>query len=386
MIDLRNLNVIGIALALGVWLGLAAGSAAQIQFPGKRIIEQAIEMSEKPAPAEPVQITAPNPRQVVSDFLEHLRNTGKLDDQQLRATSRQVDQAMGQSQYDGELITRALEQIEPRFAAGIEALLNEQTDRAIALLEPLTRSDDPYLAAHASYYTARAHLINEDHESARPLLERLVGPMLDKTLYSGDALFMLGVCQAELLEREQAIATLKAFCTEYPHASERMVIGALHLIEELAAIQEGRLSDVSDRMDYSRRRLDLRRTAERTQGEQQRIITILDRLIKEAEDKENGGGGGSGGGQGQGQGQAQGQGSPSGNMPPGGPADQSAIQPGQGRMGALHRVHRGSPAESWGQRPDKEREEVLNAIRARFPERYRELVEQYYRSLQENQP
>jgi hypothetical protein len=52
-------------------------------------------------------------------------------------------------------------------------------------------------------------------------------------------------------------------------------------------------------------------------------------------------------------------------------------------MGSLHRIHRGDPDDAWGEARDRDREEVLNAIRARYPERYRELVEQYYRSLQE---
>jgi DNA-binding FadR family transcriptional regulator len=52
-------------------------------------------------------------------------------------------------------------------------------------------------------------------------------------------------------------------------------------------------------------------------------------------------------------------------------------------MGALHRVMRGEEDEQWGRARQREREQVLNAIKARYPDRYRDLVEQYYRSMQD---
>jgi predicted Fe-S protein YdhL (DUF1289 family) len=48
----------------------------------------------------------------------------------------------------------------------------------------------------------------------------------------------------------------------------------------------------------------------------------------------------------------------------------------------LNRTIRGKEEESWGNMPDRKRQEVLNALKTAFPERYRELVEQYYKSLQ----
>jgi tetratricopeptide (TPR) repeat protein len=252
----------------------------------------------------------------------------------------------------------------------------------IEKLTPLRTSKNPYLAAAATYFSARAMIIDENYEQARPLLEQLVGPMSPHTLYDGEALFLLGVTQADLLERKEAIASLKAFCLNYPYASERMLVGALHMIEQLAAVQDGTLMDVEGRMDFSRRRLELARTADETQGQQKKIITILDKLIEQAEQNEQSGGGGgnsdgSGGPNGPGGGQAQ------GNQQSGGPAQNSTAPVGEARLGDLHRVHRGDPSDTWGNRPDKEREEVLNALKTRFPDRYRELVEQYYRSLQE---
>jgi len=52
-------------------------------------------------------------------------------------------------------------------------------------------------------------------------------------------------------------------------------------------------------------------------------------------------------------------------------------------MGALGRASRGSPDEVWGAARQRQRDEVLNVLKTKFPERYRELLEQYYKSLQE---
>ena len=52
-------------------------------------------------------------------------------------------------------------------------------------------------------------------------------------------------------------------------------------------------------------------------------------------------------------------------------------------MGGLHRVNRGNAKDDWGSLPPKEREKILNSLKARFPNRYKQLIEQYYKSFSE---
>jgi hypothetical protein len=141
-------------------------------------------------------------------------------------------------------------------------------------------------------------------------------------------------------------------------------------------------------MDDSRRRLKLERSGKPTQERQERIIAMLDKLIKEAEEREQqGGGGGGGGGGGSGGGQQPGaSGPPSGNNTPSGPAASSSAPAGEASIGALDRIRRGSADEVWGKARQRERERVLNVLKSKFPERYQELLEQYYKSLQESKP
>ncbi len=339
-------------------------------FAQPRVVELVKPEAKKPLPR--VITTPPKLTAVCDAFARHVAS---LDlPQTSRATAQRII-----AQQNTETITDSLRVLYPPFKAASKSLGDEKLDRAVNQLKPLLAHDDPYLAAYAHYFIAQSHVMQEDYEAARPLLKEVIGPRLSYTLHSGEAAFMLGLCHAKLLDRDFAIATLKEFCVKYPDASERMIVGALHLIEQLSVITEGTLGDVQERMEYSRRRLQLQRTAKRTQNEQKRIIGILDKLIQEAEQREQQcSGGGSGEGAGGGAGGAAGGGA--------GGAQQSTAPPGPAHTGPVRRTHRGNPEEQWGAMPDKQREQVLNALKARYPERYRALVEQYYRSLQEEKP
>jgi len=338
---------------------------------------------EQPVPRPTInaddEFEAPNPIKVRADFAAAVAQNEKFDAAQKQAVAKLVAAAKEDKQAGQTVIVDALRVLYADFDKSMKLLGAERTADAIKLLEKLAKSDDPYLCAYARFYNARAYQMEEQYEEALPLLEHITDKQLDRTLHSGDAMFMRGVAEAETLKRKSAIKTLKTFAKNYPFSSERTLIGALHLIDELSYLEAGSIVDVQDRMDYSRRRLDLEKSGNTTQGEQTRIIAMIDKLIEEAEEKENQGGGGGGGGQGSQPGQG---GNPSGNQQPGGPANQSSVSPGESRIGNLGRVIRGS--ESWGEARDREREEVLNAIKAKYPERYRELVEQYYKTLQDD--
>ena len=103
--------------------------------------------------------------------------------------------------------------------------------------------------------------------------------------------------------------------------------------------------------------------------------------LKEAEEREcNCKGGGSGSGQGKKQGK-------------GGEGDSQAKGEGQGQGGrsgggskgidsdAVKRLHRGGPQSPWSHLRDKDRDPVYSAIKEKFPARYQQLIEQYYKSF-----
>jgi hypothetical protein len=160
-----------------------------------------------------------------------------------------------------------------------------------------------------------------------------------------------------------------------------MRVGAFRQLEQLKLFEEGTLSDVHLRMDFSRRKLTLEDTGGETRQQQDKIIEILAKLIKEAEEREcNCRGGGNGKGQKQGkpgesESKAQGEGSQSGNS-------------GGGSKGidtdAVKRLTRGGPQSPWSRLRDKDRDPVYSAIKEKFPARYQQLIEQYYKSFQDD--
>ncbi len=280
----------------------------------------------------------------------------------------------------GAAITESLRLIYPEFKDALAALGDDNLGAANVGLTKLRQSNDPYLAAAATFFLARAQLLDERFEDVMPLLADLAGKWAGKTTNGGEVLFLRGVAEVALLKHQEAVKTLAQFLTEYADAPERMRVGAFRQIEQLRQFQEGTLSDVHLRMDFSRRRLVLEETGTETRQQQDKIVDILGKLIQEAEERESKSrGGGSGKSQKQGQpgesqGQAPGEGSQGGAT-------------GGGSKGidtdALNRLHRGGPQSPWSKLRDKERDPVYSAIKEKFPARYQQLIEQYYKSFQD---
>jgi tetratricopeptide (TPR) repeat protein len=275
-------------------------------------------------------------------------------------------------------ITEGLRELYPEFRDALSLLGEENLDAAVTALGKFRDSSDPYLAAEASYYLARAYLLGERYEDALPLLEDAAGKWAGKTTRDGEAMFLRGVAYGQLLQRKEAMECLTRFLEQFPDAPERMRVGAFRQLEVLKLYEEGTLTDVQVRMDYSRRKLTLEDTGTTTRQQQDKIIEILAKLIKEAEEREcncKGGGKGSKPGEKQGQGGeggSQGQGSQGGNS-------------GGGSKGidsdTVKRLHRGGPQSPWSHLRDRERDPVFNAIKEKYPARYQQLIEQYYKSF-----
>jgi tetratricopeptide (TPR) repeat protein len=319
---------------------------------------------------------------VIQQFIAFHENRTDLSVGQ-RQSLAELQQAVVGPYMPDRTFDAALGTMYPNYAAAGRAMIEGRYEQAAAAFERLSGSEDPYLAAQSQYLAGRVHVMREDFEAAQPWLVRANTTNLPYLVYRGRALYMLGLCQGRLLDIEAARMTLHRFLDQYPEAPMRMRVTAEQLVEQLGRIEGGSLREVTQRMDYSRRRLALADTAEGTQQQQQRIVDLLAELIRRAEEAEQGGGGGASQGGSSASLPMPAGGMPSGSGPSSAPATQSAVAPGEGRIGQLDESSTDSPGENWGNRPPREREEILDSIRARFPDRYRDLVEQYYRSLQE---
>ncbi len=280
-------------------------------------------------------------------------------------------------------ITESLITIYPEFGQAIDDADFEDISTAVAALIPLTNHEDRFLAADASFYLARTLMNGEKYEDAVPLLESLTGELGEHSAHRGVAQYYMGVAQAGLLNNVAALKSFAKFLESNPDSAERLVENAGTQILELAQVQEGKLSDIRRRMDFSRRRLQLTETDEETQSQQDKIVAMLGKLIKEEEKKEH---------------SKKQSGKPKdnkakkkkensganqkqdGQQQPGKP-NQSKSEGGQSSSQpngvAQVKTYDGSPASPWSRLRSRNRDAANNAFKDKLPARYRELVEKY---------
>lgn len=329
-----------------------------------------------------IRVTAATPDKtikVIDQFVASVEENQSVGEER-KAEVVKLVRSMRDDDYDRPLaITEGLCELYPEYSKALEMMGEEDLSPSIAALTKLAKSDDPFLAAEATFYLARAYMLDERYEEALPLLRQVVGERSTQTVQVGNALYLEGVANSRLLNRQEAIAALERFIDENPNAPERMRVGAWRQLQQLKSLKEGTLSDVYDRMDYSRRHLKLAKTGEKTQQRQDEIVAMLNKLIKEAEDRESQssqsqskckkcgkqGCQGECEGQGEGEGQNKGKGGSSKN------AD-----------GVARKTYNNGPQSPWSKLRDRDRDPVYSAIKERFPARFEHIIEQYYKSFQ----
>jgi tetratricopeptide (TPR) repeat protein len=309
---------------------------------------------------------------VIDSFRQHVESLDANANQK-KAASKQLDSFAKDSPSDA--ITEALIKIYPDYALAIDSSEGDDVVKTVALLKPFTQSDDKFLAADASFYLARTLMTDEQFEEALPLLGRLQDDLVDNTVHSSVSDYFAGVAHAGMLDRQSAIDSFVKFLQSSPDAPERLRVSAWRQVQRLQAIKDGKLDDVHQRMDYSRRRLELEQTDEPTQVEQQKIVKMLSKLIKEAEKKECSG-------------SCKNSKKPSSkpsagkkqagnNKPQNSKKSQSSKDAKAADGKAIVKTYEDTPASPWSRLRDRSRDPANNAIKEKLPAKYRDLVEKY---------
>jgi hypothetical protein len=276
-----------------------------------------------------------------------------------------------------EFLTQGLTVLSDEFRAALDAYDSDDYAECAARCQQLAAGDDPFVAVNAAAYEIKALVALDQTLEAGDRIVKLTGDDLHRvstySYFAPEMAFLKGYCLLADLQYDPAAMVLNSFLSEYPEASPRLTIAAKQILLELANREAGKMGEVVDLMQFSGRRLKNADGGEVVQTRQQRILDLLDEMIKEAEEQEKsscqGGAGGQSGQQSQG-GQA-----------PSNPMQDSALPGGSAAEGNLGDARRANPGESWGAMPPAERERILQALRESFPSRYRQLVEQYYEEL-----
>lgn len=281
---------------------------------------------------------------------------------------------------------------DPAYAAAYAEFerTGDNVDAWRALLEK-TSKEQRYHRAHITYFLGRALLARDDLEAAAIALESVRGRQRLSTAFTDEATLYLASVYARLPDldgaagaanRSRARQLVEELLGEgrrrpiYPEAPERVREGALWLERELRGEGSGPLLELAKRMETIERLIRRTKTDDPTQERQRQVVVALDRLIELLREKEQGGGGGGGGGQGNRRGP------PRGNRS-NAPAQESTLPGGEGGQGPLTEGVNGPVSDSWGDMPDREREQAEQFLRERFPTRYREIIEGYYKAVAE---
>ena len=310
---------------------------------------------------------------VVRSFLDHLDEVDSdRGEQAKRAVNDNADSAV-------DALTEGLIALYPDYANAVEASDDDRLEDAVRQLTPLTQSNDVFLAADATFFLARTYMNHERYEDAVGHLENLTTSAGDVSVHQGPAQYFLGLAKSGLLEKQEAFDSYVKFLKENPNAPERMRVSAWRQAEKLMKIKDGELPDVHLRMDYSRRRLEQQKTDPDTQQQQDKIVKMLNKLIKEAEKKE-----------------ASSKSSntkkpqddkkpknkpqdgkkPSAPKPSPGKGQQSG-QSSQPNGKAELKSYDDSPASPWSRLRDRSRDPANNAVKEKLPPRYQGIVERY---------
>lgn len=300
---------------------------------------------------------------------------GQLGQEQQARVAPLLQAASTNARVRRSVVLEILLALNPDLVQALAALNVEKPAEALPILEKLGGSPDPFLAKHAAWFRVRALIDSERYEDALAALPAAQTNAARYTQMADEMLYTEGILQSYLLDRPAAAATLQRFLEGYPLASAEHRGTAARILDELARVNTNSLPEVITLMNESRRRLHLSDGGDLTQNRQKQVVDILDTIIKELEKK---GGGGGGGGSGGGSGSGSGQGGVSGGG--GGGAKQSSLAGGASGTKLDRPVEGGNP-DAWAKAYARDRETVQRELQTRLPDRYRDLIEQYYRSL-----
>jgi hypothetical protein len=222
----------------------------------------------------------------------------------------------------------------------------------------------PFIRHNVSLYLARWLVQTGYYDEA---LSWMAGLKPSDVAAPEALLFYRAVAHQRLVEPDKASTALGELLTRRNDLPIRYQKLADLMTQDLAALDDESLDHIARRMEDVRRRLALGGTGERVQNVEKGVIESLDKLIKQAEEKQQ-------------RQQSAANGSPSGQP---GMAPQPMSDSRIAELKAPGKVESrdvGS-GSGWGNLPEKDREKALQDIGRDFPSHYREVIEEYFRRL-----
>ena len=253
-----------------------------------------------------------------------------------------------------------------------------------------------YLSAAQHYLYAQALTQSGRHEDAVDVCRDLLENMPDRISFASAAA-LEAADMYEKMGRFLYAMQMYAFCVKnYALTIDKDTAESiLKKIEEYTKVYKDPMGTLATMMGDVQDRLAKIKSGKETQDKEQKIVAILDDLIKTAEDQESSSSSQSQGqqrgkrkgegkkpGQGQGQGK-QGQGK-QGGMNPTKPMQDSMLVPGAvKRPPKVSKTHTGIRDGDWAKLSPREQEHLQARMRKLISERYRDIIKDYHSRLAE---
>jgi hypothetical protein len=276
-------------------------------------------------------------------------------------------------------LLEALKALNPDLAQALDTMNADRPIEALTILDRLTGSSDPFLATHAGWFRVRTLVARERYEEALAALTAIQTNATKYSLLTSDMFYTQGRLHACLLDRSAAVTILRRYLQQYPNAAAERRGAAQELLNEIERAEELSLSHVAALMDDSRRRLQLSDTGEHTQSRQRQIALLLGQVVEIVEEKPTKGGRPA---KSPGKGGKPEKGQKDSGEKPGEGAKESELSEKDLKV-SLEEPEAGGNPDDWAKAYARERETVQRELQTRVPEAYRDLIEQYYRSLSE---
>lgn len=228
--------------------------------------------------------------------------------------------------------------------------------------------DNPMYRSNVSLFRARWLTQHRFYDEAYGVFQ---GLSPEDVVDPAGLFFYRAVCQRHLLLRKEAADSLSLLLEHTEEVPDRFLTVAEILLKELGAQKEDDLGHVSRLMSDVHRRLDLGRSGERVQEQQEKVIAAIDRLVEEAENKQ------------QQQNQQNSQGGGGQSTPGGGSADDARIQGSKGAGEADRKNLKGTG--DWGMLDRGTEAKVRELIRQQFPASYLDIISEYSRRIAEQE-
>ncbi len=193
--------------------------------------------------------------------------------------------------------------------------------------------------------------------------------------------FHKAVAEHALVQKNAALQSIARLIDDVADAPERYRTVSILMVLDMQRWkdEDKDLENIARLMDNIERRLDLSRGGPKTQELQKRVLNRLDEVIKEIENQIKSGnancqcpGGGN-------------QPGPGNSNQPNAP-QQDSVGGTNGGPGVVDPKKLKVLAENWGKLPEKERAKAMMEITKDLPPRYREVIENYFKTLAKSQP